>query len=107
MLAQKSLIESSLQYALERGAEFAEVFIEKNFSQKIQILNSKPESISNNMDFGLGLRLFIGEEIFYATTNIIEEENIRSLICFFLFVFNVVFINSYTIYAVIAECKST
>lgn len=80
MLAQKSLIESSLQYALERGAEFAEVFIEKNFSQKIQILNSKPESISNNMDFGLGLRLFIGEEIFYATTNIIEEENIRSLI---------------------------
>lgn len=80
MLLEKSVAENIMSYALERGATFAEIYVEKTFSQKIQFLSSKPESISSNMDFGVGLRLFVGQEVLYATSNFVDEASLRSLV---------------------------
>jgi TldD protein len=80
MLLDKSIIESTISYALEKGADFAEVFVEKNFSQNLNFLSGKTEAISSNIDFGLGLRLFFGEEILYATSNILTEAALRELV---------------------------
>lgn len=80
MLLAKSTAENIISYALEKGADFAELFVEKSFSQKIQYLSSKPESISSNIDFGVGLRLFLGEEILYATSNTVDEASLKALV---------------------------
>ena len=80
MLLDKSIIENTIAYSLEKGADFAEIFVEKNFSQNLNFLSGKTEAISSNIDFGLGLRLFFGEEILYATSNILTPEALQQLV---------------------------
>jgi len=80
MLLEKSLIENTISYALEKGADFAEIFVEKKFSQSIKFLDKQVDGISSDLDYGLGLRLFLGEEILYATTSRPTENSLRDLV---------------------------
>merc|ERR1712146_636239 len=72
--------ENTISYALEKGADFAEIFVEKKFSQSIKFLDKQVDGISSDLDYGLGLRLFLGEEILYATTSRPTENSLRDLV---------------------------
>ena len=80
MLLEKSLLDNCLAYAMERGADFAEIFVEKKFSQDIKWLDGEVEGIASDLDYGLGLRLFLGEEILYATSSQPSEARLRQMI---------------------------
>ncbi len=72
-IANKVIDES-----LSLGADFVDIFVEKNQQQVIKYLSNRVEENLTGVDFGIGLRLIYGTNSVYAYTNIAElDELIR------------------------------
>lgn len=75
----KKLIESILKKATSTGAEFAEVFYEKNISKILSYTDGRVEDINTNILDGVGIRIASKDNIAYAVTSNLSEENIDKL----------------------------
>jgi len=72
-IANKVIDES-----LSLGADFVDIFVEKNQQQIIKFASNIVEENLSGIDFGIGLRLIYGENSVYAYTNMAElDELIR------------------------------
>ena len=75
-MIEKSLIEELLGIAVSTGADFAEVFAERERSGQLRLISGKIESIRDNMLSGVGIRAFVGTKTYYASTSDTTREGL-------------------------------
>lgn len=63
------IADSVLDYAISLGADFAELFVERQLRSQLNTLSNKVESVQSGVDFGIGLRLVFGDKVLYGYTN--------------------------------------
>ena len=78
MLSQ-SIIEDIFFQALSSGGDFAEIFIEDNFSTEIATVGGNIERGMSGRDFGIGIRVFCGLKSVYAYTNDLSKDNLLNI----------------------------
>ncbi len=77
-MLKESIAQSVIQKGFENGADFVDIFIEKNQSLSLSYKSQKIDQISDGIDFGLGIRVVFGEKALYGYTNTTElDELIR------------------------------
>ncbi|MCO4795134.1 MAG: TldD/PmbA family protein [Bacteriovoracaceae bacterium] len=79
MLLEKDVAGRVIDHALNQGADFAELFVEKNQNGRISILSSKVHEIAGGVDFGIGIRLIYGTKVLYGYTNSTNEEELKRI----------------------------
>jgi len=78
-MINKATAENTLSTALSGGADFAEIYLEETVSNHISMVNGDVEMAQSGMDYGLGLRLFFGNQSIYTFTNDTSEKNLIRL----------------------------
>ena len=79
MLLRPEVASKVLDHALSLGADFAELFVEKNRNSNISILSSRVHEVAGGIDFGIGIRLIYGTKVLYGYTNSIDEEELKRM----------------------------
>jgi len=75
---KKRLMEI-LQVALSKGGDFANIYIEKRFTNQVSCEDNKIEKIISGEDTGAGIRVISGESSIYGSTNKITEVGLKKL----------------------------
>lgn len=75
-MLKKSVVENILTAALESGADFAEIYAEHTRKHSIQTVNGKAETALGGLDYGAGVRLFLGNREIYSFTNDLSEASL-------------------------------
>ena len=79
MILKESLIEKIIDAGLSGGADFAEVYAENTYTSEYTLMDSKPiEGIVGRL-YGVGIRLFFGDEIIYTYSNDTTEKSLLAL----------------------------
>ncbi len=78
-MISKKIIEDIFTIALENGGDFAEVFIEDNFSTEIAYISGNIENGMSGRDFGIGIRILYGLNYVYAYTNDLSRDNLINI----------------------------
>jgi len=68
--------ESVIDHALSLGADFAELFVEKNETNVVSTLSDEVQSVESGINFGIGLRLVYGSKVLYGYTNKTDREEL-------------------------------
>lgn len=79
-----STAKAVIDHALFLGADFAELFVEKQHSGSVELLSGEVDKVNSGIDFGIGIRLFFGHKVLYGYTNSQDEEKLKcitSLLC--------------------------
>lgn len=79
-LIQQNLAQDVLDYALKKGADFAELFIERDDRAQCEILGSKVHQVGGGIDFGIGVRLIYGTKVLYGFTNSRAKEDLYQIV---------------------------
>jgi TldD protein len=66
--------ERLLSAAMERGAEFAEVYVERNEFTAVTLEEDKVKSAQNGLSQGVGVRVISGAKVGYAYSDDLDEE---------------------------------
>ena len=72
----KALLEELLGIAMSTGGDFAEVFAQREHSNRIQYVAGKVESIKDQVISGVGIRVFCGTKTYYASTSDTSREGL-------------------------------
>jgi TldD protein len=80
VLFDSQLAKDVMDYALSKGADFAELFIEKDDKGQLEILGSKVHQVSGGIDFGIGLRIIFDTKVLYAYTNSAQRDVLMSMV---------------------------
>ncbi|ABR29935.1 peptidase C69 [Thermosipho melanesiensis] len=78
-MLNKSLIQDIIGTVLKYGGDFAEVFVEKRYENKIELSDGFIQKANTNNISGIGIRGFLGNKAIYAYTNIFEKDNLLSV----------------------------
>ena len=78
-MLQSHIANDVIDHALASGAEFAELFIEHNILAHVSTLNDQVEAVRSGIDFGIGVRLLFGFEVFYGYTNSKQKKDLIDL----------------------------
>ncbi|WP_196159584.1 TldD/PmbA family protein [Reinekea sp. G2M2-21] len=60
---------SVIDYALSLGADFAELFVERQLRSTLTTLSEKVDSVQSGVEFGIGLRMVFAGKVLYGYTN--------------------------------------
>ena len=71
-----ALLNRTIRKALEKGGEFAEVYVENRISRNIRMEESKFRSATFDISMGAGVRVISGDKTGYAYTDEITEEKL-------------------------------
>ncbi|MDA0791890.1 MAG: TldD/PmbA family protein [Proteobacteria bacterium] len=74
------IADKAIDHALAQGANFAELFIERNHVSNVDTLSSEVQAVQSGIDFGIGIRLVYGAKVLYGYTNRTEEEELKRII---------------------------
>lgn len=58
-----------IDHALGLGADFVELFVERQLRSSVQTLSGKVKDVSSGIDFGIGLRLVFDGKVLYGYSN--------------------------------------
>ena len=75
-MLKQSAVEHILTAALEGGADFAEIYAERTKRSSISMVNGRVETALGGIDYGAGVRLFLGNQAIYGFTNDLSEKNL-------------------------------
>lgn len=78
MLSSETLAKL-LEHGLAQGADFAEVFVEDSLSSSFNLLDRKIDQINSANSFGVGIRLFYGDESYYGYSSDPAEKMLMQL----------------------------
>lgn len=78
-MLKQSIVTHTLEAALQTGADFAELYIEQTKRNQLSMVNGKINTAATSLDYGAGLRLFLGNRMIYAFTNDTSEQNLVRL----------------------------
>ncbi len=65
-----------IDHALSAGANFVELFVEKNQVNNISTLQDQVQAVQSGIDFGIGLRIVYGTKVLYGYTNRTDREEL-------------------------------
>jgi TldD protein len=68
------LVERLLAAAMERGAEFAEVYVERNETTAVTLDEHKVKSAQSGLSQGVGVRVIAGSKVGYAYSDDLDDE---------------------------------
>jgi len=68
------LVERLLSAAMERGADFAEVYVERNETTAVQLEEKKVKSAQAGLSQGVGVRVISGARVGYAYSDDLDDE---------------------------------
>jgi len=71
-----SLLQKTIRKALEKGGDFADVYVEDRISREIKMEESKFKSAVFNISKGAGVRVISGDKTGYAYTDEITQEKL-------------------------------
>ena len=74
------IADLTVDHALSLGADFAELFVEKNQVNSVATLSNEVQSVQSGIDFGIGVRLVYGQKVLYGYTNKTDEDELRRII---------------------------
>lgn len=80
MLLESEKAKSVIDEALQSGADFCDIYVEKLNFQNLKILHSQVEEIDTGIDFGLGIRLLFGTKVLYGYTNRTDLDELRRIV---------------------------
>ena len=75
----KEKLMEILNVALSGGGDFADIYIEKRFTNEVSCEDNKIEKLISGQDVGAGIRLISGESSVYASTNNVTETGLKEL----------------------------
>lgn len=78
-MLSRTIIEDIFYQALASGGDFAEVYVEDNFSTEISTVAGNLEQGMSGRDFGIGIRIFKGLNSVYGYTNDLSKENLLNI----------------------------
>jgi TldD protein len=73
---EKHYLRKAIEMALSKGAEFAEVYLERSVSDTVRIEEQVVREASRGIATGAGVRALIGERIGYAYTDDIDPDSL-------------------------------
>ncbi|MBS3819662.1 TldD/PmbA family protein [bacterium] len=76
MDVDKSLLNETIQKALQKGGEFADVYVENRITRSIKMEESKFKSAQFGISQGAGVRVISGDKTGYAYTDEITKEKL-------------------------------
>ncbi len=79
-MLQKEIAQSVIDYALMKGADFCELFIDKQNFESFTVKSSKVDDVSSGINFGIGIRLFFGTKVLYGYTNSTDQESLTQIV---------------------------
>lgn len=68
-MLNESIARSVIDHALNLGAHFVELFVERHHSSSISTLSDHVESVKSGIDFGIGIRMIFDGKVLYGYTN--------------------------------------
>lgn len=72
-------LKKVINAALEKGGEYADLFFEHTFYNSVALQDKKVNSTYSNIDFGMGVRVVVGEQTGYAyTEDVTLEEMLKA-----------------------------
>jgi len=69
-----------IDYALIRGADFAELFVDKQTFETFGMKSSEINDIQSGINFGIGVRLFYGTKVLYGYTNSTKKDDLIEIV---------------------------
>jgi TldD protein len=75
-MLNRQTAESVIDHALSLGADFAELFVEKNETNIVSTLSDAVQSVESGINFGIGLRLVYGSKVLYGYTNKTDRDEL-------------------------------
>ena len=75
-LVDPALVQRVLTAGLERGADFAEVFVEEKRSSSALLDDGRVEELTSGRDRGAGIRVVVGESTGFAHTSDLSEQSL-------------------------------
>ena len=75
-MLDKTLLHDTLTAAMSTGGDFAEIFVENNAKNTINLINGVVEKAVAGIDYGAGIRIFNGHSAIYAYTNDTSRESL-------------------------------
>lgn len=78
-MLDKNIAHDVINCALEMGADFCDVFVEKKDTQNVSFNSGEVKDIQSGMNFGIGVRLFYGTKSLYGFTNSKDREDLLEL----------------------------
>ena len=72
--------QSAIDHAIALGADFAEVFVERNHVNNITTLSNQVRDIASGIDFGVGVRVVYGSKVLYGYTNRTEADELKRIV---------------------------
>ena len=75
-MLNRQTAESVIDHALSLGADFAELFVEKNETNVVSTLSDEVQSVESGINFGIGLRLVYGSKVLYGYTNRTDQDEL-------------------------------
>lgn len=78
-MLEKSTAQDIIFEALSLGADFCDVFVDKNIIESVSFNSSKVKDIRSGVDFGIGVRLIYGEKALYGYTNSTDKTELLEL----------------------------
>ena len=78
-MLNENTVAKILEYGLQQGADFTEVFVEDSVASSINLLDKKIEEINSSNSFGIGVRLLYGNEAYYGYSSDPDEANLLKL----------------------------
>jgi len=76
----KEKIEYIINKCLSTGADFAEVFYEDTIKKTYELVDSKIKDVFIKKCRGIGIRVALGTDVVYGSTNLLDDESIDNLI---------------------------
>ena len=68
------LVERLLSAAMERGAEFAEVYVERAVQTAVVLEEERIKSAQTGLSQGVGIRVIAGAKVGYSYSDDLDEE---------------------------------
>ncbi|MEE2786579.1 MAG: TldD/PmbA family protein, partial [Myxococcota bacterium] len=75
-----SIAYDVLSDACTAGADFAELFVEESLRSRVELVSSGVDAVFSGIDFGIGVRLFIGQNVLYGHTNRTDRDALLGLV---------------------------
>ncbi len=79
LMPDTRIAESAIDHALSLGADFVDLFVERNYSSSITTLSDQVEPVQSGIDFGIGLRMVFGNKVLYGYTNTMDGDELKRI----------------------------
>lgn len=78
-MLEQSTAQDVIFEALSLGADFCDIFVDKQSIESISMNSSKVKDIRSGVDFGIGVRLIYGDQALYGYTNSTNRDELIKL----------------------------